>query len=123
MSVRECKFCGCSERRACQLIAVRTWNKTASDVDPLILQLGAALVLVPADAQTSIIPCSWLLPDVCTNPLCVEKAYAEAREMEFVEAVQGLLDLGLVEISDDGEEQLLLTEEGRFEADRLRRTA
>src|ERR1017187_7729895 len=115
MSVRKCKFCGCSERRACALIEVFP----APGVSPYLLPPGIALI--PPDAETHIVGCSWLTEEVCTNPACIEKAYLESRELAV--AVQGLLDQGLVVISDDGEEQLLLTEEGQFEAGRLRRTA
>lgn len=46
-----CKFCGCTEETACML---------------------------PSPPFLLFEPCQWLLPDVCTNPACVEKAYREA---------------------------------------------
>jgi hypothetical protein len=112
MSVRECKFCGCSEHGACA-IPIRV-----DDDDNCWLEFGAIAQL---DPDIEYLPCGWLLEDVCTNPVCIEKAYLESRELAI--AVQGLLDQGLVVISDDGEERLLLTTEGQFEAGRLRRTA
>jgi hypothetical protein len=78
MSTQRCKFCGCTPRRACQLIAVRTFDKSASDLEPYFLP-PTGIALVPAGAETFLVPCAWLLDDVCTNPSCVEKAYAEAR--------------------------------------------
>ena len=33
-------------------------------------------------------PCAWLLPDVCTNPECVEKAYQEAWQFVLREYLQ-----------------------------------
>jgi hypothetical protein len=86
MSVQKCKFCGCTEHRPCCLVE-----------DPLgPCPLGTAVV--PADAATRIIPCAWLIPDVCTNPACVDKAYLEARDLAWVvakrwdEAVSEFLD-------------------------------
>lgn len=117
--MQRCKFCRCTKDHPCKLVAVKTWNKTQSLIEPYIF--AGAIAIVPPDAETFLVPCAWLLDDVCTNPRCAEKAYGEARE--FAIAVQGLIDKGLVEISDDGEEQLLLTNEGELEAGRLRRTA
>lgn len=85
-----CKFCACTELRACKLIEVRTPGR-----DPSLLPPGAAIAVIPADAVTRIIPCQWLLPDVCSNPACVEKAYAEARPL--AETVELALRLGLIE--------------------------
>jgi hypothetical protein len=116
MSLRQCKFCGCTEAQGCTLIRVFP----GPGLNPYLLPHGLALV---PDGDVRMVPCEWLLPDVCTNPACVEKAYAEARELEFVEALQSLIDLGLVEISDDGQEELLLTEAGKLEAARSRRYA
>jgi hypothetical protein len=42
-----------------------------------------------------MIPCSWILDDVCSNPLCVEKAYAERRPL--AETIDLALQLGLIE--------------------------
>lgn len=74
MSRRECKFCHCTERRACRLVAVML-----PGVDPYILPPGIALVPPGADAQ--IVPCEWAFPGICSNPACVERAYLEAREL------------------------------------------
>jgi hypothetical protein len=81
----KCKFCGCSEKRACLLVQVFP----APGLNPYLLPPGVANV--PADAETSILPCEWLLPDVCTNPACVEKAYAEARTLALDLAVDSEL--------------------------------
>jgi hypothetical protein len=47
MSERACRYCGCTENRAC-----------AFD-DPMDPGLGFELV------------CGWIEPDVCSNPVCV----------------------------------------------------
>jgi hypothetical protein len=73
MSVRTCKFCGCTEQRACRLIEV---FPVPGFHHPYVLSPGT---LVPNDVEASIVPCAWLLQDVCTNPVCVQKAYGEAR--------------------------------------------
>jgi hypothetical protein len=114
----KCKFCGCSERRPCQLVAV----KDVPDRDAYILA-GGQIAIVPKDAQTFLVPCAWLVDNVCSNPICVEKAYLESRDLETAIAIQGLLEMGLVELSDDDDPQLLLTDAGRIESVRMRRTA
>jgi hypothetical protein len=89
MNRGRCKFCGCTERRGCQIAVVK--HLFAPDVPELGREyyvLPSGIALVPPDAQTFMVPCSWLLEDVCSNPACVEKAYAEAVNQweEFFEA-------------------------------------
>jgi hypothetical protein len=55
----KCKFCGCTERRTCFIPA-----SFISDPD--------------LRASGNVVPCSWLIENVCTGPECVAKAYAEA---------------------------------------------
>jgi hypothetical protein len=55
-----CKFCGCSENRPCFIPATCI-------TDPGFVVAG------------NVVPCAWLLDDVCTAPACVERAYAECR--------------------------------------------
>jgi hypothetical protein len=43
--------------------------------------LGAGIQLIPEGVKTRLVPCAWLLDDVCSNPVCVEKAYIEARPL------------------------------------------
>jgi hypothetical protein len=87
-----CKFCACSELRACRLVEVNPPGQ-----DPYLLPASAiaAIAVIPADAETRIVPCAWLLPDVCSNPECVAKAYAEARPL--AETIDLALRLGLME--------------------------
>jgi hypothetical protein len=56
-----CKFCGCTDSAPCFISA-----DFVSDPD--------------FRPNGNVIPCAWLLPDVCTNPECVEQAYYEARD-------------------------------------------
>lgn len=35
--------------------------------------------IVPPEVETFVVPCSWLLDDVCSNPAGAEKAYAQVR--------------------------------------------
>lgn len=91
-----CRFCGCSQERACALVAVQTspalqqivggqiGDKWCVPLMPYILPPGVAVV--PPDAETRIVPCQWLITDevcgfVCSNPACVALAYAEARTL------------------------------------------
>lgn len=124
MSLQRCKFCGCTERCACSLIKAFPGPGLNPYLLPQRSPQAAGVALAP-EGDLRIVPYEWLLPDVCTNPACVERAYAEARDMEFVEAVQGLIDMGLVDISDDddGEQRFLITEAGHIEAARSRRAA
>ena len=87
MSYERCKFCGCTEDRPCLITAVTEYADTYI--------LGTGIQLVPDGAKTRLVPCAWLLPDVCTAPACVEKAYAEA--LPLAETIQRALDLGLIE--------------------------
>ena len=84
---KQCKFCSCTDTRPCFLPA----------------QLAETVSGVAGDTRR--FPCAWLLPDVCSHPTCVEKAYAEAREP----VLQALIDQGIIEIAfdDDDEEEPL----------------
>ena len=62
-----CKFCGCTEATPCYIPA-------SYITDPDFRVAG------------NVVPCSWLLADVCTAPECVVKAYAEASDL-----IDGLL--------------------------------
>jgi hypothetical protein len=98
MAVQRCKFCGCTERRPCRFAAVTfpfALGKAMSSVLPTVAFGALGYAIVPADASTQLISCGWLLDDVCSNPACVEKAYAEARP--FAETIHLALELGLIE--------------------------
>lgn len=60
---RKCKFCGCTDERACRLPVSLTTRglEFADDAD---------------DLSVNWEPCYWVIPGVCSNPECVEKAYA-----------------------------------------------
>ncbi len=60
-----CRYCGCTELRPCFIPAQLVLSAMGEEPDP---------------HDERKFPCSWLLPDVCTAPLCVEKAYREAAE-------------------------------------------
>ncbi len=79
---RICKFCRCTDKRPCLLTEVTEY------ADSFILDDG--FQLIPDGAKTRLITCSWLMPDICTAPSCVEKAYREA----VLEAEALLLALG-----------------------------
>ena len=70
-----CKLCGCTDDKPCILVAV----DDAPDRDAY-LRAGGAVIIEPG-ARTREVPCAWLTDDVCSNPVCVEKAYAEARPL------------------------------------------
>ena len=71
-----CRFCGCTDEKPC-LTRMAKQSRLAEDEE-----------LVIGD-----FPCSWLLPDLCDAPACVEKAYLDARLQ--AEELDRLLENGL----------------------------
>lgn len=68
-AVSRCKFCGCTEQKACQIPIT-------------FIGEGDRPVIAGPDAEIcGFVSCDWLLKDVCTAPSCVEKAYFEARAL------------------------------------------
>lgn len=63
-----CRYCGCTETTPC-------------------------VISFPFSGRQHIRPCSWLLPDVCDAPVCVEKAYMDARNS--AEELDRLLEEGI----------------------------
>jgi hypothetical protein len=65
----KCKFCGCTERRACQIAY------TALAEDDIV---GRATAFARTGELISFMDlCHWIGPNICSAPACVEKAYAE----------------------------------------------
>jgi hypothetical protein len=60
-----CKFCGCTDSSAC--------------IVPRQFVTDRVFIAALVAGEPAGFPCAWLLPDVCTAPLCVAKAYLEAR--------------------------------------------
>lgn len=75
----KCKFCGCTEERPC-LIPIDVDGRL--EVDPILAERARRRGLVVA--------CAWLIPEVCTAPACVEKAYLAIRLVDFDEGSAGL---------------------------------
>ena len=101
MSYLQCKFCGCTELAGCS-IPFRIFysqNDGTAGISPLVDCHDRVFVetgpIGQLDPDIEYQPCAWLLPDVCTAPACVEKAYAEA--LPLAETIQRALDLGLIE--------------------------
>lgn len=63
----KCRFCGCTEKRACQIPMTFIAEDSAKPA-----------IAMPGQVSLFTLSCDWLIPNVCTHPLCVEKAYAEA---------------------------------------------
>lgn len=82
----KCKFCGCTEQAGCS-IPVRELEDGSQYVEMGVIEQLAI--------DIEYFPCTWLLPDVCSAPACVEKAYAEALPLALT--IQRALDLGLIE--------------------------
>lgn len=64
-----CKFCGCTETTPCRVPVMLDEHEPGS----VTLWAGA-----PEEAD-GFLPCEWIAPEICSNPECVKKAYAEAR--------------------------------------------
>lgn len=60
----KCKFCGCTDDRPCSI---------PLELDGRIA-IGAGGIF---NSQLEYIACSWLIPELCSAPACVEKAYIE----------------------------------------------
>lgn len=65
--LEKCRFCGCTEERAC-----RIYFRSETSTD------AWRLVFTEMESDFDI-PCSWLVPGVCNSPVCVEKLLVEAR--------------------------------------------
>lgn len=63
----KCKFCGCTDRRACRIPLTLSGE---------LLLAGAAAVTI-ANEFGEFTMCRWIAPRICSAPACVEKAYAE----------------------------------------------
>lgn len=68
----KCKFCGCTDERACQIPMVMCPG------DPAEYPRQYPRVALAGEVAETTEPCEWIAPNVCSAPRCVEKAYAEA---------------------------------------------
>jgi hypothetical protein len=59
----KCKFCGCTDEKACAI---------AIDV------AGQITNAAPGSYNVAYRPCEWIAENICSAPACVDKAYAEA---------------------------------------------
>ena len=58
-----CKYCGCSDERACSI--------------PMQYDVENEYILAPPLTLGDFtVPCHWVVPGVCSDPACVDKAYA-----------------------------------------------
>lgn len=74
----KCKFCGCTEDRPCLIpMELAFIHDFPGDWLNGWFDVPEDFVPIPGPDNDPE-PCQWLLPDVCTAPLCVEQAYAEA---------------------------------------------
>jgi hypothetical protein len=64
----KCKFCGCSDRKACAI--PMTFGDHPLDTD-------VPINCLPGELAEFTTPCHWIAPDVCSAPPCVERAYEE----------------------------------------------
>lgn len=73
----KCKFCGCTDKRAC---AIPMFYTATPDVPELLDLFGDEYPVIARDAQLAEFstPCHWSAPNICSSPACVEQAYVEA---------------------------------------------
>jgi len=57
----KCKFCGCTNDRPCRI--------------PLYVALDGEPAVAFTVQTHAFAACGWLIPECCTAPACVEKAY------------------------------------------------
>jgi hypothetical protein len=60
----KCKFCGCTDEKPCAI--------------PIADGVDGATLATEGTIAIGVMPCGWLIEEVCTAPKCVEEAYAEA---------------------------------------------
>jgi len=65
----KCRYCGCTDQSACQI-------PIAGEPNPLDGE--TPMLAAPGAIAEFVIPCSWLSPNICTAPACVEAAYHDA---------------------------------------------
>lgn len=76
-----CRYCGCTND------------------DPCMTGMARRSVIMGGELAVGYFPCSWLLPDICDAPPCVEKAYMDARNS--AEELTQLLEDGVrIEFED-----------------------
>jgi hypothetical protein len=79
----KCKFCGCTELSAC-MIPIRIEDEdggdSPSDHRSNLRRAVEFGIVQQLDPTIEYEPCAWLIPNVCTAPACVEKAYFEATQ-------------------------------------------
>jgi hypothetical protein len=80
----KCKFCGCSDKRPC-LIPMVIIRKGVDDFSDDEFTLAA-----PGQVANFTLACSWIAPEICSAPGCVERGYKERWEL-----VEQLLTEGL----------------------------
>lgn len=66
----KCKFCGCTDRRACRIPMMNL-------EDDDIVGRSTALPL-PTQVAEFWTTCHWSAPNICSAPACIDEAYREA---------------------------------------------
>ena len=71
-----CRFCRCTEDSPCAI--------------PLREEADGNVYLARSEAETtSVIPCGWFVPRVCSAPACIEKLLLECRNRVLLFDAQG----------------------------------
>jgi len=73
----KCRFCGCTDRRACQIPMLYVATPTVPELLDLFSD-ELPVVARPGQVAEFTTPCHWSAPDICSAPACVDKAYVEA---------------------------------------------
>jgi hypothetical protein len=64
-----CKFCGCTDLRACAIPMVFGDHPLEDDMPALAL---------PGQVADFTTACHWSAPSICSAPACIDLAYVEA---------------------------------------------
>jgi hypothetical protein len=60
----KCKFCGCTDEKACGI--------------PMVIVRESPRLALPAELAEFVEPCGWIAENICSAPACVNQAYTEA---------------------------------------------
>lgn len=70
----KCKFCGCTDTRACAI--------------PMVLMDDEPAIALSGEFAEFTTPCHWISPNICSSPACVLRAYEELGD-ELVDLLFG----------------------------------
>jgi hypothetical protein len=73
----KCKFCGCTDERACMIPMLYADTPRVAE---LVEMIGDEYPVTAKPGQLAEFstPCHWSAPNICSAPACIDQAYVEA---------------------------------------------